>query len=269
MSDPQFGAGNTAIAGDEGEKDRLFVTALARGLELLRCFRRGERYLGNTEFATRSGLPKATVSRLTYTLTQLGYLDYVPGVGKYALGAGVLALGYAYLSGLPVRELARPLMERLAQETQATVVLGAREQSHMVCLEVSQGHPMFRMALDVGSRVPHGQTALGRAQLCAITPELRSEWLQRYRGNTSKEHWPALRDGILQAVKDYETYGFCCSLGEWNPEVYAVGVPLLAADGGDPLALSISGPVFNMTRERLIGELGPQLLALRDRLAGR
>ena len=128
---------------------------------------------------------------------------------------------------------------------------------------------MFRMALDVGTRVPHGLTALGRAQLCAISPELRSEWLQRYRGNTPKDQWPTLREGILQAVKDYETYGFCFSLGEWNPEVYAVGVPLLKADGSEPLALSISGPVFNMTRERLIGELGPRLLTLRDRLAGR
>lgn len=269
----QVGAGGTALAGDECEKDRLFVTALARGLELLRCFRRGERYLGNTEFAARSGLPKATVSRLTYTLTQLGYLDNVPGVGKYALGAGVLALGYAYLSGLPVRELAGPLMEQLAKETQATVVLGARDSgqrgAHMVCLEVAQGHPMFRMALDVGTRVPHGLTALGRAQLCAISPDQRTDWLQRYRGNTTQEQWPALRDGILQAVKDYDMHGFCFSLGEWNPEVYAVGVPLLATEGGEPLALSISGPVFNMTRERLIGELGPALLALRDRLAGR
>ena len=71
---------------------------------------------------------------------------------------------------------------------------------------------------------------------------------------------------ILQAVSDYQQHGFCYSLGRWNPEVYAVGVPLSVTDGSGTLALSLSGPVFNMNKTRLIDELGPRLLALRDRL---
>ena len=54
--------------------DRKFVTALARGLEVLRVFTPTEGLLGNGEIAERTGLPKPTVSRLTYTLTKLGYL---------------------------------------------------------------------------------------------------------------------------------------------------------------------------------------------------
>ncbi|MFX4601082.1 helix-turn-helix domain-containing protein, partial [Acinetobacter baumannii] len=60
----------------DDEKDPRFVTALARGLELLRAFRRNESMLGNLELAQRTGLPKPTVSRLTYTLAKLGYLAY-------------------------------------------------------------------------------------------------------------------------------------------------------------------------------------------------
>lgn len=250
---------------DEG-KDRHFVTALARGLELLRCFRRGERTLANRDFVARTGLPKATVSRLTYTLTQLGYLEHVPSRNQYALGAGILALGYAYLSGLPVREAARPLMHELAVATESTVVLGAREQSHMVCLEVCQGHPMFRLNLEVGARVPHGLTALGRAQLCVLPEAERKVWLKRYRAQSTEADWPQVLAGIQQAVSDYAQYGFCLSLGEWNKDVYALGVALPTADGDGTLALSVSGPVFNMSRERLLADLGPQLLALRERL---
>ncbi len=250
----------------EAETDRLFVTALARGLELLRAFRRGERYLGNGELASRTGLPKATVNRLTHTLTRLGYLEYQPELGKYCLGAGVLALGYAYLSGLSIREAARPLLAELAAQTESSVVLGAREQLHMVCLEISQGHPLFRLNLDVGVRVPHGLTALGRAHLCGIPDAQRDEWLQRYRAETNLVDWQSTEASILQALRDYQQYGFCYSLGQWNPEVYAVGVPLPSAQGSGTLALSLSGPVFNMSAERLVGELGPRLLALRDRL---
>ena len=58
--------------------DRKFITALARGLEVLRAFTPTEGLLGNGEIAERTGLPKPTVSRLTYTLTKLGYLEFLP-----------------------------------------------------------------------------------------------------------------------------------------------------------------------------------------------
>src|SRR5882757_10030119 len=66
--------------------DRHFVTALARGLEVLACFRHGDRVLGNQELSKRCGLAKSTVSRLTHTLTNLGYLVYVEESAKYSHG---------------------------------------------------------------------------------------------------------------------------------------------------------------------------------------
>jgi hypothetical protein len=67
------------------ESDRKFVVALARGLEVLRAFRADDGFLGNLEIAERTGLPKPTVTRLTYTLCELGYLAQVPRLGKYRL----------------------------------------------------------------------------------------------------------------------------------------------------------------------------------------
>jgi DNA-binding transcriptional ArsR family regulator len=87
-----------SFKGEDESHDRQFVNALARGLEILRCFRPGEIYLTNTELAKRTGLPKPTISRLTHTLTRLGYLEYSEDQGRYQLGSGVLALGYSLLS---------------------------------------------------------------------------------------------------------------------------------------------------------------------------
>ena len=83
----------TQVFDDDESKDRQFVNALARGLELLRCFQPGDTELGNAELARRTGMPKPTVSRLTYTLTKLGYLAFSESRGTYRLAAGVLALG--------------------------------------------------------------------------------------------------------------------------------------------------------------------------------
>ena len=107
------------------DKDRNFVTALARGLDILRCFGPADEYLGNAELAKRTNIPRPTVSRMTATLTQLGYLRYVPQLEKYRLGPGVLDLGYRYLASEGVRELARPFMQELADATDCMVAIGA------------------------------------------------------------------------------------------------------------------------------------------------
>ncbi|WP_434624158.1 IclR family transcriptional regulator [Azospirillum sp. B2RO_4] len=117
----------------DDEKDPRFVTALARGLELLRAFRRNESMLGNLELAQRTGLPKPTVSRLTYTLSKLGYLAYDQNTGKYRLGTSVLAP--RRLSGMGIRQVARPLMQELADQTGLAVALGGRDRLSMIYLE--------------------------------------------------------------------------------------------------------------------------------------
>lgn len=120
---------------DLQEKDRQFVTALARGLELLRCFSPGERHLGVTELARRTGIPKPSVSRLAGTLAKLGYLNFSESLGKYSLGSGVLSLGYAMLSNMDIRQIAKPYMQELAEYSRASVSIGIRDRLSMVYVE--------------------------------------------------------------------------------------------------------------------------------------
>ena len=260
----------TATRTEAAREDRQFVTALARGLDILRCFSRKDRELGNAEIASRTGLPKATVSRLTFTLTQMGYLTYSAGTGRYALSVGVLALGSAYLGTLDVRNVARPLMQELADELVATVSLGAPDPSsmHMVYLEICQGAgQMFRMSMEVGSRVPHGWTAMGRAYLAALTPLEREERLALYRKDVARTQWNDIREGVERSVRDYERHGFCLSVGEWNKDVWAVGAPMISRDRSRILALNCSGPIFDITRQKIVQDIGPRLMQLRDRVA--
>jgi DNA-binding IclR family transcriptional regulator len=106
---------------------RKFVVALAGGLEVLRTFTPGEGLLGNQEISTRAGLPKATVTRLTYTLTQLGYLTHLERLEKYQLAPGALAIGYSTLANMRIRTVARPHMQALADYSGASVALGCRQ----------------------------------------------------------------------------------------------------------------------------------------------
>ena len=112
--------------------DRHFVTALARGLDVLASFRTGDQLLGNKELAERCQLPKSTVARLTHTLTRLGYLIHVEEEAKYRLGMATFTLGSTMVAQLDVREVAQPLMQKLADRVRAEVSLGTRARRALV-----------------------------------------------------------------------------------------------------------------------------------------
>src|ERR1700692_453138 len=159
--------------------DRHFVTALARGLEVLACFRHGDRMLGNQELSKRCGLAKSTVSRLTHTLTSLGYLIYVEESAKYSLGMATLSLGSAMLSKLDIRKLAHPLMEQLAEFGQCMVSLGSRDRLSMVYIDAVRGSAAVTLSLDSGARIQIPTSAMGRAYLTAVSEGERSGTMER------------------------------------------------------------------------------------------
>ena len=242
-------------------KDRQFVTALARGLEVLRGFAPNEQFLGNQEIAKRTGLPKPTVSRLTYTLTRLGYLKQSETRGKYALNTGVLSLGYALLANVSVRQIARPLMQALADYSQGSVAMCARDRLNMVYIESCRGKSTVTLSLGVGSHVPIATTAAGRALMAAL-PERERDFLLGHLRKRYPEDWPKINQGMDQALKDYRQKGFCCSLGDWQKQVNAVGVPLIEASVADMLVFTCGGPAFQLRRAKLEEDIGPRLVNL-------
>src|SRR2546426_6313843 len=94
---------NTAKTGLAIAPDRKFVTALGRGLDVLRCFGPRDRWLANQEIAARTGLARPTVSRLVYTLTQLGFLPPAHSPRKYALCSSAGSLGDSALTAIAIR----------------------------------------------------------------------------------------------------------------------------------------------------------------------
>lgn len=244
--------------------DRQFITALARGLAILRCFRSNDRYLSNQEISRRTGLPKPTVTRLTYTLTRTGFLAYSETREAYSLAVGALAVGHAYLAALNVRGVAQPLMQEFADRTHTTVALAENDGSRMVVVEICHGNVNYRMRLGVGERVPHKKTALGRAYLAALPDERRTQFIDAVASELSQEDRAALHADIAAAARQHCAHGYVASYGKWDAETFAAGTPIVSADGTTVLALSCSGPLFDMTHKRLVGEIAPGVVALRD-----
>lgn len=245
--------------------DRHFVTALARGLQVLACFRSGDAQLGNQELAARCKLPKSTVSRLTSTLTRLGYLIQVPETGRYRLGIATLALGSAMLSRLDVRQLARPLMQELATFSGASVSLGARDQLSMIYVEHCRGPSALTLSMDVGARLPLATSSVGRAYLAAIDAAAREAILADVKARDGAA-WPAVKRGVEQALKDHATLGVTCSFGDWQPDVNAIARAIQPGGGLPPMAISCGGPASSLSKDFLLQQVRPRLVALTQRL---
>jgi len=245
--------------GFEYRSDRRFVTALARGLELLRCFRPDSIELSNQLLARRSGLPRPTVSRLAFTLRSLGYLDYDETSGKYRLGPGVLALGYATLAGVELRDVARPYMEQLAQETGVALSLGRRDRFSMVYVEhANAGKGVLTLGLSVGDRVPLMTSAMGRAYLAMLPESSRRALLDSLR-RAFPERWPVFQAQLQTALEDYARHGCCFSFGDWHEDIHAVGIAMQYGADRHLYAFNCGGPAARLDRRYLIDEVAPRM----------
>ncbi|MND34032.1 HTH-type transcriptional regulator KipR [compost metagenome] len=254
----RMGIVDPAISMGEDDSSGQFVTALARGLELMRCFTPRDNVLGNQDLARMTGLPKPTVTRLTNTLMRLGCLKREVHSGKYQLDVGVLGFGYAMLSNLSIRAVAHPLMEALANHAQAAVAMASRDRLQMVYLDVVQGQGNTTMRRQIGSYLPLAQSSVGRACLAAM-PETEREFLLDHIRQRESDQWPSIRKGLDRAFRDYTDYGFCLSIGEWHRDVNSVAVPLLHPQYG-LLTFNCGGPSFQLPRERLMDDIGPRLI---------
>lgn len=229
------------------DEDPRFNNALARGLAILRAFQLDEQLLGNVEIAEITGLPKSTVSRLTFTLTQLGYLRYREEFGKYELAAGVVGLAYPYLANMALPAIARPLMVELAEKTRTNIGLGVQEGLSILYLEYALGESNPNRRQRVGFRVPLVRSALGRACIAAMHPEERNRLYEQLREHYPHE-WSDLHEQLDDAVAQVETNGYCIAAGTFQRTTNSVAVPFLDADGRTIMAFNSQGSAQLQTR---------------------
>jgi DNA-binding IclR family transcriptional regulator len=218
------------------------VQSLERAASLLRSFSAAEPELTIGDLARRSNLPRSTVHRLVVNLTRLGFLARNPHTERYRLGLLLAELGTIALSRMGLREKARPIMERLADETGEVLCLAVPERNRSVYIEVVEGRHGLRLRATVGSAAPLHASATGTV-LLAYMPEAEvrrvaaQTGLPKLTARTVTEIEPLLER--LAAIRER---GYSIDEGESEEGLTGVAAPVRSPGGAVEAALVIAGP---------------------------
>lgn len=233
--------------------------SLERGLKLLRVFRQGIFVMSNAELAERAGLPRPTVSRLTRSLVDCGFLLYdVPSRG-YRLAPVCVSLSLAYRDAEPALKMAQPLMRKLAEGQRVNVGLAVADGHEMVYLDtVRRSNLGIFRRLSPGSRIPIAVTSLGCAFMAGMESTERRSLMQQLQSEHGT-HWGQMNMHITNSLEQHHTKGYC--FAHWSPGMGAVAAPVYLF--GNLYAINVSFPVPVKVFETDVNKYGQMLLQLK------
>lgn len=252
--------GNQGAKIDAEANDPLFVSALARGMAILRYCGEAQTDLTVSDIAHHLGMVQSTAWRSCYTLIKLGYLVKVSN-DRVRPGLPLLGLGYATLSRQPIAELARPVMEEIAQRLPGAVSLGVREGFQILYLQRVEGGPVIYPGLRPGSRVTLLASAMGWAYVAAMPSHDRRQFLAQ-ASEYSPELFARIKVRLMKAIRDFDEDGYIVNSGLIHPELSAIAFPIGLAGELPKAALSFGGPKDAFSLQRLKREVAPKLESL-------
>lgn len=241
-----------------------FVTALARGLSVIRAFGPETPRMTLAEVARRVGLPRATVRRSLITLETLGYAESQRG--GFSLTPKILTLGQAYLSSSPLTVAAKPLVERLAEKLQETCWTGILDEGDVLLIVNSRTSRILTAGLSVGSRLPAYCSALGRVLLAALPDHELESYLGSFEPKQLTPRTLTDPSAIREAIMTTRKSGYSLSDGEVELGLCSIAVPIVNGQGKTVAALNATAPSVRAQGKEMSEQFLPLLRQVADDL---
>lgn len=234
-----------------------FVQSFARGLAVIRSFDASAPSQTLSEVAHRAGLTRAGARRILLTLEGLGYVE---SQGRqFRLTAKILDLGFAYLSSLPIWNLAEPVMEALVAEVKESCSAAVLEGSEIVYVLRVPTHKIMSINLGIGSRLPAWCTSMGRVLLAGLD---EAECRRRLAG-PHEPRTPRTLTGegeLMAAVERVRAQGWCLVDQELEEGLVSLAAPIRDRSGRTIAALNIGGQANRTPPELMVERFLPRLL---------
>jgi IclR family pca regulon transcriptional regulator len=248
----------------EPAREPHFVQSLERGLAVIRAFDAHHRELTLSEVARLCDLTRAAARRFLLTLTDLGY---VRTDGRlFSLTPRVLELGYAFLSGLTLPEVAGPHLEQLAAEVHESSSVSVLDGDDIVYVARVPTRRIMAVAISVGTRFPAYATSMGRV----LVAHLGQEGVKAYLARVRLERLTGRTVGSVTALRSelvrVRRQGYAIVDQELEEGLRSMAAPIFDRSGAVTAAVNVSVHASRTSVAAMRAELLPPLLATAERI---
>jgi IclR family pca regulon transcriptional regulator len=259
VSAPRPPAGPQAAAdADVAVRNSDFVQSLDRGLAVIKAFGPDREKLSLSDVANATGLTRASARRFLLTLVKLGY---VRSDGReFSLRPRVLELGYAYLSGLALPEVAAPHMEELVARLHESSSISVLDGHHVVYVVRVPTKRIMTVAISVGTRFPAYATSMGRVLLAALPPEELGRYLSEAVLEPLTSRTVTDPGKLAAIVADVARQGYAIVDQELEEGLRAIAAPIRGAADVGTAAINVSAHASRISMAALRTEILPELL---------
>ena len=235
-----------------------YVQSFARGLEVIRSFSAQSPRQTLSEVAGRTGLTRAGARRILLTLQTLGYVE---SDGKlFRLTARMLDLGFAYLSSLPIWNLAEPIMEALVGQVKESCSAAVLDGTDIVYVLRVPTHKIMSIGLGVGSRLPAYCTSMGRMLLSALPPDQMMQVLQASDRTARTRYTVTDINDLAAKIAQVRKQGWSLVNQELEEGLVSMAAPITDRAGQTVAALNISGQANRTSAKAMQETMLPALL---------
>jgi DNA-binding IclR family transcriptional regulator len=241
------------------------VRSVERALDVLLCFTNQTPELSMTQIAELVGINKSTVHRLLATLERKRFVERDPLTGLYRPGIRFLQVAYLTLEHNDLRRLAIPYMIQLCEQQRENVNLAILDDIDVTYVHVMESPQRVKLAATSGQRLPAFCTASGKAILAFIPEENVKRILER----GAPQYTPRTLTSPQEFFKDLHLTrerGFAISEQEFEDGINAIAAPIFDRNQQPIASLSVAGPAYRLTCERMLA-ISPALLATTREIA--
>jgi DNA-binding IclR family transcriptional regulator len=204
---------------------------------------------GVTEIAAELGVHKSTAFRLVATLEAHRLVEQAGDRGRYALGVGLLRLAGATTARLDLVQESRPVCRQLASDTGETVNLTVLAEHSALYLDQVAGSSALQSHNWVGQHIPLHATSNGKVLLCELEPEKLEESLGKLARFTPMTI--TRKAQLREELEVVRRQGYSVAVDELEIGLTAVAAPIRNAHGDVVASISVSGPTFRLTADRM------------------
>lgn len=235
-----------------------YVQSFARGLGVIHSFSADAPQQTLSEVAARTGLTRAGARRILLTLQTLGYVE--SDGRQFRLTPRILELGFAYLSSMPLWNLAEPVMEALVDQVHESCSAAVLDGLDVVYVMRVHTHKIMRTNLGVGSRLPACWTSMGRVLLAGLPDGELETRLQGLAMERFTQHTVIDVPTLTARIHEARSQGWCLVNQELEEGLISLAAPLKNRAGQTVAALNISGQANRTSAEVMQAQMLPALL---------